>query len=414
MKYVMGFWVEEDRESEKDRSIQTRETSINPALYVLDRSVNRLPDDGEYIFKIVKEIKGKGESKIRFVVPFREIVIGTRSELFDYKYGNLHEDMERIFRIGENPDFESIYDFERINFDMRVMRNLGYSWVPESHSDEARSQFIQKIHDMILSGELNPFKMYESVRDKIPNSHHKCETPFDKELPFDSKYDILKFSIVPTMKYTSVPFISKDIGGKMKLVCISRPEDLEKYKPYFDPDITVKIETEKFGGLDVVSNIIAGYKFPEKGTSEYENMIRNADLSDVYIGSSWLILRARISVPSSTKPGVFHDMEVNDNFFDDVLKDIMEEYKLRRDTRKINGHTEKIVTCDMDYVVDFEGSSIMKKKPHDFISVKFKNGIVGRFTALELFTKMKGKCENASMRKSGDTLSNLSIVFERS
>lgn len=410
MKHVIGFWFNDEHKHENDRSVSVQGRLTNGVSYVLDRSA-KIPEDGEYVFSIQKEITGKKGDVIDFVKPERVIVKSSNRELLDYRFSNYYVTITSIMAIGEDPSKETLYDYELINYVMRYLRLHGFDWVPEEHSDEGRHQFISKMHDKIIDGSFNPFK-FASEYMKLDDSRtfSRYVFPFEEKIPFDPKYDILYPVVVPDQRRSCVSFSSKDIGRYMDLIDISSPEEYEKYKSNIHPDVTIKFEDgekDKFGSKYAIT---VGFKLPEKGSIGYEKMLASASPSDFYIGKCWSSLRTYIEIPSVSNPKDSHGLIVSVSFFPDILQDILDRYKMTITRKEAN---ELYVTCDDDYRIFFNKATKISLKPHDFQDVKFKNGVRGYFPAIDIFTKLKGKCINADMYKSGDTIENLRIVFEK-
>lgn len=406
MKHAIGFWFSDNHKNENDRSV----TVHGRISYVLDRSA-KIPEDGEYVFSIQKEITGKKGYVIRFVKPERMIAKGTRKDFFDYQFSEYYNIITTIMEIGEDARKETLYDYEQINYAMRCLRLLGFDWVPEDHSDEGRHLFISKLHDMIIDGSFNPFE-FASAHMKLSDTatYTRCVFPFEEQIQFDPKYDILYPVVVPDQRYSCASFKSNDIGRHMEIVDISTPEEYEKYKDRLHPDVTIKFEDgekDKFGSPYAIT---IGFKLPEKGSVDYEKMLASADPSDFYIGKCWSSLRTFIEIPSVSNPEERHGLIVSTEFFPEILHDIMKRYKMTMTRKEPN---ELYVTCDDDYSICFDRAKKISLKPHDFQDIKFKNGVRGYFSAVDIFTKLKGKCINADVYKSGDTIENLRIVFER-
>lgn len=410
MKHVLGFWSADNHKNENDRSVIVHGRIANGVNYVLDRSAE-IPEDGEYVFFIQKEITGKKGNVIRFVKPEHVIVESPKKDLFDYRFSEYYNVITIIMTIGEDPNKETLFDHDLINYAMRCMRLLGFDWVPEDHSDEGRHKFINKLHDMIIDGSFNPFEFAsEHMKLDDTKSYTKYVFPFEEQIPFDPKYDILYPVVIPSQRYSCASFRSNDIGRYMEPVDISTPEEYEKYKDSIHPDVTIKFEDGDKSKFGSPYSITIGFKLPEKGSIEYEKMLASANPSDFYIGKCWSSLRTFIEFPSVSNPEERHSLIVSTEFFPEILHDIMKRYKMTM-TRK--GPHELYVTCDDDYSICFDRAKKISLKPHDFQDIKFRNGVRGYFSAVDIFTKLKGKCINADMYKSGDTIENLRIVFVR-
>lgn len=405
MKFIIGFWGNDERRYKGDRMISYDELPIyvdKKYTVILDREVHSL-EDGEYIFQIKNTIRGKNGKDIHFVTPYKEIVKCPRLDISHYLYGEMHKFFKRAFMIYENPDFETAYDLERMNYAMRVLRSLGFDWVPKDHSDSGRSEFYHLIHDKILSGDLDMYKLYtDTVKEvDLPGRIRGKETPFDRRLQFDPEYDELIPVIVPDRKRYTVDLCSKDIGLRMMYVSISNPEEYEKYKEYIHPDVDIRFETD---------GIVMGYKIPAKDSPEYKEMIQEARISEFYCGLESSHIQCHVLVPSTVDPSDKNILGVNFKFYPEILHDVMEHFHLRVEKYP----SGNMLLCDEDYeICDFRITKSFSAKPTDYIDVKFKNGIRGYFKAIDVIKKLKGKCTNATYTKFGDTLENLTIFFKK-
>lgn len=413
MTHVIGFWAPSAIKKEWDRTVYncTDYNFYEDSKYILDRSVKDL-EEGEYIFDISNTIKNKKGDTVHFLVPHTAIVKGPRESLFGYLYSEYHFSIMRTFFITEESDKINSYDGYKTNFIMRVMRDeLKYDWVPKEHTDESRKNFTTMLHDKMLNGEWNMYQTYLDTAEVVEDSsQNKVITPFDKDLPFNPEYDMLTPDFIPMHSSYSIHLSSTDIICHMKPVVISNPDDFEKYKPNIHPDVEIHMKPMMDEGIQRYL-ITMGYKIPDKNSDAYQNMIQHADISTVFLGAKWARPNVQISVPSTVNPNVFNEMEVTPEYYTDVLNDILQNHHIYY--RKVGDYY--VLYSDEDYkIMDFGRDKHFTVQPKNLISVRFKNGVKGTFSASEIATKkLKGRCLNATFTKSGDTLNSLTITFHK-
>lgn len=406
MRHVIGFWSPSSKEKSWDRSID------ESSHYILDKSANA--EEGEYVFDVINSIVNKKGETLYFITPHTLIVKGSRSWTGKYAYSELHRIMKRLFLLYEEPREENLYDRYETNYAMRILRSIGFDWVPEEHTKESRSQFISTIHDKILNGELNMNQLYLDTIKEVEYMNYDTDelTPFDKKLAFDPKYDRLIPEFIPNSESGCVEFISSDISSHMHHVVIYDESNYEKYKNYLHPDVELKIRSVIKNGrsTDIFS---VGYKLPDRNSDAYKKMIRGISISEIYLGSTWSRNDIQISVPSTQDPNQDHAMYVSEFFYPEVFKDILDEFHMRFDSR-FASPTDRYLTCDEDYrIMDVYEHGVLQTTPHSMIHIKFANGGIGFFPAIDVISKLKGKCLNAVISKKGDRLENLTIEIKR-
>lgn len=410
MKHMIGYWGKDIKKFKDDRKILDKEIAFSQnkmESFVLDRNVKDL-EAGEYIFQVKKTITSKNGCHVYFVIPYKDIIVGCMNTLHHYLYDSMHHIFKKIFLIYEEKKFETPFDHEDIHFAMRILRSMGYDWVPEEHTPKDDMEFCHAVHDKMLSGEFNMFSLYRSCVKDVDLSGlngsilHGKETPFCRPLPFDPKYDkLVPFPIPDRLKTDFQSFVSSDIGARMYPIQIANQRDLDQFKKYIHPDVIVKIHPD---------GIFAGYKIPEKGSTEYEKMISGAKVSDFYAGLKREKIFTHVNVPSSVDPSKEYIMGVSDNFYPDILQDVLDHFHLHKEVSD-DGIT---LNCDEDYeVTDFEVSKNFSIYPKDYVDIKFVNGIRGYYKAKDVLNTLKGNCVNAKIYRSDYNLGNVQIVFEK-
>lgn len=403
MKYVVDFWSPSSKEKSWDRSLDEYPS------YIIDKSVN--VEEGEYVFDIVRTITTKKGEELHFIVPRTTIVQKSRDKVSKYAYSELHTILKRIFFIAENPREENLYDAYETHYAMRILRSIGYEWVPEEHTDGTRAEFISTIHGKILNGEFNMYQFYLDNLEEVEymNYHTDEITPFDKKLPFDPKYDRLIPMFIPNSESEYVEFVSSDISSHMHKVVIYDESKYIKYKDYLHPDVDLRLRLVRKNSHPTYIFSL-GYKLPDKNSEAYKKMIHEINFYDLYLGCTHSRNEIQISVPSTQNPDRYNFMYVSKIFYPEIFQDVLDDHHMRFIVRPNVG---KYLACDEDYrIIDVYDNGVIQTEPQNMIHVKFENGAIGIFQVIELISELKGKCLNAVITKKGDNLKNPFIVIK--
>lgn len=403
-RYVIGSYS-----SNKTHSIKIPEFSH---AYRFDIEMNENDVDlteGDYIFQIV-EGKYKRGTKRTFlkVVPAAKFTGVLDSEYLDSRFRKAIFDIVWYGNdiISNSPYVSSVHN-DSIHRCMRILRSLGYDWVPEKHGKKTRTSFCKDFLEKLLSGEFNPYDEYQKCRFSNPYYHkpipcnyysdsnkRKFITMFDRDLDFDPKYDTL----VPLIECNSIfygiqEFESSDVGSYMNIL-ISSCEDVEKYQKYVEKDIEFKvIPRDSIFGTE---KVFGYYKLPEDGEA-FERMLDDARGFTCLTGNSKDTIRQEsyfiLFVPTKD-PTLHHRMIVSPYTFPDLYLMITDKQGFRRIPEFDIYHTPFKVATDLMDGISLEGKELL--------DIRFENGVRGMFPIKFIATEFEGECKNYTFEKKDD------------
>lgn len=365
--------------------------------------------EGDYIFQIL-EGKYKRGTKRTFlkVIPVAKFTGELDPEYLNSRFRRAIFDIVWYGNdiISNSPYVSTIHN-SSIHRCMRILRSLGYDWVPEKHGKKTRTSFCKDFLDKLLSGEFNPYNEY--LKCRFTNPYYQKEIPcnyypdsnkkryitaFDRDLDFDPKYDTL----VPLLECNSIfygiqEFESSDVGCYMNIL-ISSCEDVDKYQKYVKKDIEFKvIPRDSIFGTE---KVFGYYHLPEDG-EVFERMLDDARGFTCLTGNSKDTIRQEsyfiLFVPTKD-PTLHHRMIVSPYTFPDLYLMITDKQGIPRIPEFDIYNTPFMVTSNLVDGIPLEGNHLL--------DIKFKNGTRGLFPVNFIATEFKGECENRIFEKKND------------